>query len=182
MKKLSILLLLIVSSGVAADSPAFYLGGGVAQVDAGDSFYGEKFTALEVIGGYRHNDLLGLELRIGRGISDEDITLQYGDFNQDEPIVLQETGSLSLDRYNSVFYRPQFGENRFNVYGLLGYSQIKLSLSGSNIHDSVSDSGLAYGAGAGWAVLPKLNINFEFRRFDDDPEHDVIAANAVYSF
>ncbi|HSC69341.1 MAG TPA: porin family protein [Cellvibrio sp.] len=125
----------------------FYAGGGLADVkmrfDEGGSL---DWTAVEALGGYKHNAYLGGEARVGFA-SEHGIDLLY----------------------NTLYFRTESSNDTAKTYLLLGYSfgVLKLDESDEGEDDTVSVNGLAYGAGVGFAVTPQLNFNIEYQMIMD---------------
>jgi opacity protein-like surface antigen len=165
MKKLLLTtaLSLVAVSAVAEMQPksGFYAGGGVAHVkmsfDKGESLDDEgsldtegdsqddeggslSWTTYEAIGGYKHSPFVGGEARIGFGSDDADLM------------------------YSSFYYRTESVNETAKTYLLLGYTfgVVKLDADPGE-DDTVNLSGFSYGAGVGFPVSPRLNVNLEYR-------------------
>ena len=163
---------------VAAASPAafaqdenagFYLGGGVgqfnAQIDDIDQVdntvddWDEDDTAYKFFGGYRLNNFLAFELAYinlgepsGRVVPGRNVDASVDGF---APYVV---GTFPIGKW-------------FEVYGRLGYYfydatvGVEDEIGGRAEFDEESED-LVYGAGIGTNIGEKLNIRFEYERFD----------------
>jgi len=148
---------------VAGDNATggFYAGGGVADVkmrfDEGGSL---DWTAVEIVGGYKHSPVVGGEARLGYGSED----------------------GLDL-LYNSLYYRTESSNDTAKTYLLLGYTFGVLKLdSDPDEDDSVSLNGFSYGVGVGFTVTPRLNFNLEYRMvLDGDAKYDGDSENIELS-
>lgn len=139
----------------------FYLGGGAADVkmrfEEGGSL---DWTAVEIIGGYKHSPFVGGEARLGYG---------------------SENGLDLL--YNSLYYRTESSNDTAKTYLLLGYTFGVIGLDAdSNEDDTVSLNGFSYGAGVGFSITSRLNFNLEYRMIiDGDSKYDGYSENIELS-
>ncbi|WP_062061491.1 porin family protein [Cellvibrio sp. OA-2007] len=118
----------------------FYLGGGVANVKVDVQYENTSdMIAEEIVGGYKLNPFVGVEARLGVGMKDN-ADLFYG----------------------SAYYRTESSNETAKTYLLLGYTFGVLA-SDDAIDESVNLSGISYGAGVGFVLTPRLNLNFEYR-------------------
>lgn len=189
------------TSAAATDyESGFYAGLGLAQIDlnvkdeyAQDEYDDEddsgpdlKWNAVELIGGYSHNPLATVELRLGT-------TDNEGDDGVD----------LSLN-YVSAYYRPSLNLGKVELYGLLGYSSVRLNFDEESYYDEYDDeliegesgsetfSGLSFGAGVNASVTDKLSLGLEYRVLAKDEQEDEglketselrgMSANVLYRF
>ena len=163
---------------VAAAAPAvhaqdenagWYLGGGVGQfnaqiddiddVDATVDEWDEDDTAYKLFGGYRLNNFLAFEL-------------DY--INLGEPsgaVVPGFNVDASVDGFAPYVVATIPLGNWFEVYGRLGYFfydatlGIEDEVDGRVTFDEESED-LVYGAGIGARIGEKLNLRFEYEKFD----------------
>lgn len=192
------------SSTLTDYDSGFYAGMGVAQFklhvkddyvedeyddeyeDEEDSGPDLKWNAVELIGGYRHNPLATVELRLGT-------TDNAGEDGVD----------LSLN-YVSAYYRPSLNFGKVELYGLLGYSSVRYNYDEESYYDeydgelvegesgSETFSGLSFGAGVNAAVTDKLSVGLEYRVLAKDEQEDEdfketfefrgMSANVLYRF
>jgi len=163
---------------VAAASPAafaqdensgWYLGGGIGQfnaqiddvddVDATVDEWDEDDTAYKLFGGYRLNSFLAFEL-------------DY--INLGEPsgaVIPGRNVDASVDGFAPyVVGTIPLGE-WFEVYGRLGYFFYDATLgvedgAGGRLEFDEESEELVYGAGIGANIGERLNVRFEYERFD----------------
>jgi opacity protein-like surface antigen len=186
MKTLAAVLLGLTSAWAAADNQrGFYVGGGLSAIefDDGSAFDNDlTFRTVELLGGYKYNSALGIELRAGTNwIKREVIQTVEGD---------GATHTLhrdfAIDHYESIYYRPELANEEAKLYGLLGYSQLKRSLDSYNIsggtfgsgESSDTESGLSYGVGIGFVINQDFNFNIEYRQLIDKQNYEITAASA----
>lgn len=148
---------------VAGDNTVggFYVGGGAADVKLSFEEGGSlDWTAVEVIGGYKHNPFVGGEARLGYGSQDGFDLL-----------------------YSSVYYRTESSNDTAKTYLLLGYTFGAVAFDGDpDEDDTVSLNGVSYGAGVGFSITPRLNFNLEYRMIlDGDAKYDGDSENIEMS-
>jgi len=155
MKKAYLLALgLLAIPAMADNNQGFYLGVGVSSINdrQDDPVDTTSIRTGEVLGGYKYNDALGIELRFGS-------SLKKGS---------SKDGLLERDigNYQSIYYKPELVNDEAKLYALLGYTTITSSV---NIATSVpadkeiSYSGASYGIGVGFVINKHFNVNFEFK-------------------
>ncbi|WP_370980513.1 porin family protein [Agaribacterium sp. ZY112] len=150
----------------------FYAGGAFSMADTGlDDANGSDldFTMLEISGGYKYNSWLGVEARIGTGVNgNEDSNYDY-----------------SIGHYESIYWRPETQNEIAKLYGLLGYTNLSLDaenrLTGESV-DSQSYSGLSLGAGVGFAVGERSNVNLEYKNIVKDDDIDFRGFSIGYDY
>jgi outer membrane immunogenic protein len=81
--------------------------------------------------------------------------------------------TISSGREISAVARLGFKSNAFKVYGLGGYSNVRIKISDGVNSDSASDGGFTYGAGASYDVTEKLALSVEYRKISVDGGQDV---------
>ncbi|WP_086933727.1 porin family protein [Agarilytica rhodophyticola] len=180
MRFLTLASLILLANSAAAESifeklDRFYVGGGVSFIDANTSDASGNdlnFTTLDLVGGYKYNGFLGVDARIGLGISDETSTIAGNEIE------------TSTDYYASIYWRPETVNDRAKIYGLFGFSTISVSVDSAAGDNSNSESGLSYGGGVGFVIEESWNLNFEYRMIldDDDNEFSTVSANVDYRF
>ena len=163
---------------VAAAAPAayaqdenagFYLGGGVgqfnAQIDDVDQVdetvegWDEDDTAYKFFGGYRLNKFLAFELA-------------YVNLGEPSgPVVPGFNVDASVDGFAPYVVGTIPLGNWFEVYGRLGYYFYDATVGVENeVDDRVEfdeeSEDLVYGAGIGANIGERLNVRFEYERFD----------------
>jgi len=173
MKKLCVIALSLLALPVLADNNrGFYLGAGGASIkdsqDGVDNM--SQIRAIEFFGGYKYNDALGIELRLGNGK-----TTGTSRFYFDDNGSLQN-GSVERDigSYSSIYYKPELVNDEAKLYALLGYTHVNTSGSvrdeaGKLVRSSNgSASGYSYGLGVGFVINEHFNINLEYKNLSDE--------------
>ncbi|MFT5085644.1 MAG: opacity protein-like surface antigen [Lentisphaeria bacterium] len=182
MKTLLLTIVLISISGAASADHArgFYLGVNGTQIEnksldeASAPRSKITFDAVELVGGYRYSSWLGLDVRYGNGISDEELVLDSD----------TSATSFSLDSYTSVYYRPAIINNEAKLYALIGYSQVDVSTTLDAVSTSFSNSGMSWGIGVGWFTDDHTTFNIEYRELlnQDGSEFTMATIGIDYRF
>jgi opacity protein-like surface antigen len=189
MKKLCVLALSLIALPVLADNnQGFYLGAGASSLkdyqDGLDNV--SRIRSVELLGGYKYNNALGIELRLGSGKTTGTST-SYVD---DDGVV--QSGSLEreLGSYQSIYYRPELVNDEAKLYALLGYTHVNSSgkTMDSNgvlvrsVHDS--ESGYSYGLGIGFVINEHFNINIEYKNICEEISNkpNFASVNVDYRF
>lgn len=157
----------------------FYAGAGLDFIDgnttdaAGNNV---DFRAVEFHGGYKHNSWLGGELRVGLGLSGENFAVSNGTdvFDVD----------VSIDHFETLYYRAESTNAVAKLYGLLGYTNIQTSSKLGDASVSASESGPSYGFGVGFVMNEDANLNFEYRQIinKDSAEFTALTVSFDYRF
>lgn len=140
------------------------------------------FSTIELVAGYKFNRFLGVDVRYGSGINDRTV-----DAAETQTV---DSFELSIDGYQSVYFRPEFSNREAKLYALLGYTQLDLAADAFNADGTLfgsstsSESGSSYGIGAGWFVGDEINVNLEYRMLldDKDNEFSVVTLGFDYRF
>lgn len=180
MRFLTLASLILLANSAVAESifeklDKFHVGGGVSFIDANTSDASGNdlnFTTLDIVGGYKFNGFLGIDARIGLGLSDESSTIAGSEVK------------TSTDYYASLYWRPETANDIAKIYGLLGFSTISGSVDTATGDNSNTESGLSYGGGVGFVLQESWNLNFEYRLIldDDNNEFSAVSANVDYRF
>ncbi len=189
MKKLCIIALSLLALPVLADNNrGFYLGAGAAFIkdsqDGVDDM--SQIRAAEFFGGYKYNNALGIELRLGKGQTTGTSNLYF-----DDKGVLQ-SGSVEreIGNYTSLYYKPELVNDEAKLYALIGYTQVKTSgmvkdAAGTKVRSTdTSASGFSYGLGVGFVINEHFNINFEYKNLSDEisGKPNLASVNLDYRF
>jgi opacity protein-like surface antigen len=191
MKKLCVLALSLLALPALADNNrGFYLGAGLSSIkdyqDGVDNV--SQIRAAELFGGYKYNDALGIELRLGSGQSTGTTNVYF-----DSTGALQ-AGNLEreIDSYQSIYYRPELVNDEARLYALIGYTHLSssgrvLDSAGKEIAGQTKDgsaSGLSYGLGIGFVINEHFNINFEYKNICEDisGKPNLASVNLDYRF
>jgi len=189
MKKLGLAVLgLLALPALADNQQGFYAGiGGTSIKDYQDGVNNlSRQGAVEFVGGYKYNDALGVDIRLGTGK-----TAGTSDIYFDDQGTLQQ-GSLDrkINNYESIYYRPELVNDDAKLYALLGYTRVKSSVkiadaNGNSVKDvSNSATGFSYGIGVSFVMDEHFNINFEYRNIctDISGKPNMIGVNVDYRF
>lgn len=190
MKNFVAVVLCLVSVCAMADNQrGFYVGVGMAEflyddevIDPGNS------RSAELIGGYKYNGALGVEIRYGTGIAESKGNTYVDPAN----ITAELPGRFTreLDSYYAVYYKPELINDEAKLYLLLGYMDIDssetiLAQDGSTVSQvNLSESGASYGIGVGFILPHNFNFNVEYRTLpkQNGVETEVVSANFDYRF
>jgi hypothetical protein len=189
MKKLCILALgLLALPALADNNRGFYVGlGGAGIKDEQDGVNNvSRIRAIELFGGYKYNNALGGEIRIGssqksgtgKNYATADGTVLSGNLERD------------IDSYESIYYKPELVNDEAKLYALLGYTHLSTSgkvtdQAGTVIYDvEDSASGFSYGVGVGFVINEHFNVNFEYRSICKEVSNkpNLAAVNIDYRF
>jgi outer membrane autotransporter protein len=189
MKKLCVIALSLLALPVLADNNrGFYLGAGAASIkDSQDGMDNmSQIRATEFFGGYKYNDALGIELRLGKGQTTGTSSLYF-----DDKGALQK-GSVEreIGNYTSLYYKPELVNDEAKLYALLGYTHVDTSgtvkdATGKEVRSADgSASGYSYGLGVGFVVNEHFNINFEYKNLSDEisGKPNLASVNLDYRF
>lgn len=178
--------LLLLSGFVFADnSRGFYAGGSAGVVFANDLMIADPLDndkdlvlgALEVMGGYKYNSLLGMDVRIGAGLLDSSLRISES-----------AKAEYQVDNYYSVYYRPEIINKFGSWYGLIGYTNLSASIETVNNDGDVSatgdfsESGLSYGFGIGWFYDNNVNFHAEVRNLLDKDDVSLTIFNLGFNY
>ncbi len=180
-------ILLFACAVSADDQDGLFIGGNWASLDA-NFFDDEKnsitYRTLEFYGGYRINSWLGFDGRIGLGLTSEDIA---NDGNTSDDTSDDYTYEDSVQHFEAIYYRPELSNETAKLYALLGLANVVRN--GSNFSDgqsggTKSDSGFSYGAGIGFVINKRFNLNFEYRSLldQDGAEYSSVGGGVDFRF
>ncbi|RYZ93730.1 MAG: hypothetical protein EOO68_21585 [Moraxellaceae bacterium] len=184
LKKVSVLAFgFIALPTLANNDKGFYLGLGAAVVDDRQDFITigttqynvntKKPRVGEIIGGYKYNNVLGGEIRIGSGfVGGKGTPFAFNTAGTDTV----PTGKIEreIGDYQSIYYKAELVNDEAKLYALLGYSQLSTSVSSEDLNgnklgsSSESYSGVSYGVGIGFIVNERFNVNFEYRNICEE--------------
>jgi len=158
-----------VPAAFADENAGWYLGGGIGQFNAGidnvsdvnDAIgdWKEDDTAYKIFAGYRLNKILAFELAyVNLGEPSGDVV---PGFNVDS----------SVDGFAPYVVATLPLGNFFEVYGRLGYyfydaNRRESSALNGEVKFKEESKDLVYGGGIGANIGEKLNLRFEYERFD----------------
>ena len=170
--KRSLLALAVVAMATSAHADnrrGWYIGGGPGFIDTGvASGDGGSvgFSAIEFYGGYKLNPYVGGELRLGTGLGDDnDSFFQY-----------------EIPYTAAAYYRVESANQVAKLYGLLGAAVVSIEATSGNSVTSDTPVGLSYGAGIGFVIGPRGNLNFEIRQLLNNADYELEVVSASYDF
>lgn len=152
-------------AGMAVQAESTYWGVGVSQNEMNSQYFDLDLSAdvqgLEAVVGIETSPYIAWELRLGFGLGDDDIVVSYGGESESTGINFQ------VDSYVSGYFRPQYVTQNFQIYGLLGFSNINANLSSNGYSEDDSSSGISYGVGAGYIFSEQFSVNIEWKKIGD---------------
>ncbi|MFQ3787531.1 porin family protein [Halomonas sp. A29] len=160
---------LLSSTTVLADVKAgsTYAGGQFSWLNYDESGISTDLEPTAAIGRFGHFivDHFAIEARAGTGISDDTITIAGIDIEGE------------LDHMFGVYgvgYLP-LGASPVSLYGLVGFTRAKATLSAPafGISESDSDSGFSYGVGIQGHFTPHLSVNLEYTSYLDKSDYEL---------
>lgn len=189
MKKLCVIALSLLALPVLADNNrGFYLGAGAASIkdsqDGVDDM--SQIRALEFFGGYKYNDALGIELRLGKGRTTGTSSFYF----DDKGAVQNGSVEREIGNYTSLYYKPELVNDEAKLYALIGYTHVNTSgtvkdATGKLVRSADgSASGYSYGLGIGFVINEHFNINFEYKNLSDEisGKPNLASVNVDYRF
>lgn len=213
MKKLSLLAAGLLALNAFADNDrGFYVGlGGAVIDDYQDGIENlSHIKAQELFGGYKYNDALGVELRIGNGrtTGTTSYNLPYED-SQGVNLPNQRhfySIEREINHYTSIYYKPELVNEEAKLYALIGFTSVSTegsrqddvkkavsnssgnitwnTLSTATTKDSGTHSGFSYGVGVGFVLAEHFNLNIEYRNICNDisGKPNMLGVNVDYRF
>lgn len=159
-------ILLMVSSSVYAKGSFEdygYIGLGYSYVDADiGGITSVDNSLLGLVGGYRFHENFAVEAR------------GYGNISNDSILGVD----LQIDHSFSLFGKAVLPVWKYlDIYGLLGFGQIKASVTGQGYNTSDSDSDFQYGIGAAFNKGNPLELQLEWVKWYDNDGLDVNGLN-----
>jgi opacity protein-like surface antigen len=153
--------------GLAAPAHAqtgAYVNGGYTHYDAGDVTLG----GVTGRAGYKFHPNFAVEGEASFGVKDDNIG----------------AATVELDHAVGVFgvgilpIAPNF-----DVFGRVGYGQVKASASIPGVGVSADEDGVAYGGGAQYMFTEKFGVRADYTRLEgEDDGVDTVSASAVVKF
>lgn len=138
MKKILAAALALSAATSYADTSSFdgfYVGGGVSSVR--NDWDDNKWTPVELFGGYKLNPYVGGEIRVGTSSG----------------------GDSKITNYESIYYRTESSNSVGKTYLLVGFTHADVEAQTGNFNFN----GFSYGAGVGFVISDKFNLNLEYK-------------------
>lgn len=165
--------LLFCHASLADNQRGFFVGASASAVNVDDhkSFDDADLWLAEVLAGYKHNSLLGAEVRYGQSLGSDSVWLSTDADNKVD---------MEIGHYQAIYYRAEATNQHGRFYGLLGYSDVDYSINNSDL----KTDGLSWGVGFGWYIAPQWNLNFEYKQLVevDEQEFTAISTSLDYRF
>jgi hypothetical protein len=154
------------AGAATAQQERTYVGGNIVWADV--EVAGATVTPTMLSGrfGREFSRHFAVEGRVGLGIADDTVSF------------VGNSTTVDMDYAFGVYARGILPlADIFSIYGLLGLTAGKLSLSGPGGSFSDSESDLSYGFGADLAIGRNLAVNFEWARLFEISGYDVEATS-----
>jgi len=177
---LVVMLIPVVGTAMAADNKN-YLGLQYGVGEYSESGISEDFdTSMAILRvGYNINSNFAIEGRLGTGLDDD--TQFLAEFSGTDV-------TFEVDSIVGIYGRGRLDlSERFSVYGVLGASQVKATVSLSGLPDAENtetESSASYGLGVDMAFSKQWALNVEVIRYLDHDNYDldIASAGVTYGF
>ena len=148
--KFAALALGLSSLTAAQAQQALYVGASVSRFDVSvDGLSNAKPSAFSIKLGEQMNPNFAAELRFGKGLSTDSIS----------------GADLKVNTYYGIYAKGILPlTNEFSVYGLLGYSRGKVTVTRPGSSASGTDGDLSYGLGADYLLTKNTSVGLEWAR------------------
>jgi len=158
----------------SVDTSAFYIGLGGASMGLFNTSTDEKITSLGVMlqAGYKYNDYIAIEGRYTLGVGKVDY--KHGStINADNSNLDTKFSNLG------IYLKPMYPMGDFNVYGLLGYGNTRLTKipAGATSADR-GENGFQWGAGLDYEIIDDISIFVDYARVYDNKGFNSRALNS----
>ena len=145
-----------------------------------------RMQLAEISLGYQYHPLLGIDLRYGSGIGDDETEVT----GTDNAVI--SNNSYGLDTYDAIYYRAEYANEYARIYALLGSASVELTSdvetgSGASktiVSNTESTSVDSYGIGVGWFTGEHSSIDVELRSFsgDNNVKMRILSVGVDYRF
>ncbi|KAF0184060.1 MAG: porin family protein [Hyphomonadaceae bacterium] len=168
MKAIAVLAALAAVVGVAAPASAqdtgVYANAGYTHFDADDVTLGGVTGRL----GYKFNPNFAVEGEASIGVKDDNVGAV--DVELDHAVGVFGVGILPVTP-------------NFEIFGRVGYGQVKASASVPGFNVAADEDGFAFGGGAQYMLTPKFGVRGDYTRLEgQDDGVDTVSASAVVKF
>lgn len=167
MKSIAAITALVVVVGASVPAHAdtgVYANAGYTHYDADDVTLGGVTGRL----GYRFHPNFAVEGEASIGVKDDNIGAAKVEL--DHAVGVFGVGILPL-------------APNFDVFGRVGYGQVKASASVPGVSASADDDGFAFGGGAQYMFTDKFGVRADYTRLEgDDDGVNTVSASAVVKF
>lgn len=186
------------ASSQGAEETGIYVGGGYQFLDVEtDDDIGDSTNALQARVGWQIIPNFALEAEASFGIDDGDFDFDGNeddfdfDDNNDGDVAdaLTGNGDLGLDYLAGVYGKYTLPvTDSIDLYARAGYAFIEIdstltTFAGNSFDLSASESGFAFGAGAGYDLTESTGLRLDYTRYEfDDANADGVTASVEYKF
>lgn len=130
-------------------------------------------------------DLSAIKLEAGSSFSENIAVEAHVNLGMDSDTVAVPVSSatsvdvdVDLESSVSLFFKGDLPLSPdFNLYGLVGFSQVKVEASAEGFSESSSDTGFSYGAGAELALGNQVYVSAEYVSYISEDEYDYTGIN-----
>ena len=117
------------------------------------------FNALMLQAGYEYNPYLAVEFRYWLSVADGDYSLTSG--------YIPPVGSYNKFDAWGFYLKPMYPvTNEFSIYGLLGFSGVRID--GETGWDLLNESSFSWGVGASFDFTPNIEAFIDYVQLHDD--------------
>lgn len=176
------------AAAVVAATLVLASGRALAAGEAGDSYFGVQYAALEYEDddlntdfepgtlmfrlGHYFTDYFGLEAR--RGIAVNDDTQRVGGIVD---------VSVELDNFTGVYGLGRLPMGSVAaIYGMAGWGQIEFKGEALGLRDTVKETNITYGGGIEFYFGKTVSVNAEYMVYPDGPSFEATSVNAGVNF
>lgn len=123
------------------------------DVEGSSSVVKTKFKAATILGGKKFNKYIAIEGRVGTGI---------------DPYEFSDSEELKISTYFSLLARGSLPiSNGFNIYGVFGYTSLKIKDEYCCGSVDITHNGATYGVGIEAIFADKHALSLEYIRLQD---------------
>ena len=135
-------------------------------------------TMVRLLLGTELNENLDLEGMVGLALSDDDVKVNGISLSS------LVSNSFKVKSAYGVFIRPKTMLNdQLELFGRLGYSKLKYSMSVASLNLSDSESGMSFGVGASYKLSDTAKLTVDYTSYVSDvADTDGITFGLRYSF
>jgi hypothetical protein len=159
------------AEAVRADDGGYVGASYLAMAYKEDGLSDAKLGAIAVRLGRTLSKNIAVEARVGKGIKDDTLVVLG------IPVEVEVKNFFGFYLRGTAPLTPQL-----SVYGLVGYTQGKVSASFSGFKNSETDGDASYGVGADFAVNKNVVINAEVAKYFSGDGYEVTGAGVGVAF
>lgn len=125
--------------------------------------------------GYFMTEQVAIEGRLGMDLSEDTVGFDDSGFTSDVDVDLDRLQGLY-----AVGYLPLV--RQASLYGLVGYTDARATITGRGVAESESDSGLSYGVGGEFRPTERIGLNIEYTQYLDESDFELSAVSVGMRF